>query len=74
MFSTFKIRFKVMDATALQSIPEASKRGPKARYAASFVNIVNFSLQEVQKFMKSHNLEELNLIKWQDLRLDSNFM
>ena len=35
--------------------------------ALNFVNLVNFSLQKVQKFIKSQNSEPLNVLEWQIL-------
>ena len=39
--------------------------------ALKFVDLVNFSLQKVQKFIKIKYSEPFNLLKWQILRLDS---
>ena len=35
--------------------------------ALKMINLVNFSLQKMQKFMENHNSEPLNVLKWQIL-------
>ena len=40
--------------------------------ALNFVSLVNFSLQKVQKFMKSQNSESLIVLKWQLLSFQNS--